>query len=82
MSNDKILITNINKIHTTKLGIVRIKRNLSLNVDDVVSWCKETITNKDNLITKKGKNWYITTKGCIITINASSYTIITAHKIK
>lgn len=30
------LLNNLAKIHTTELGIVRIKRNLSLNIDDVV----------------------------------------------
>ena len=33
-------------------------------------------------ITRKGKNWYITVEGCIITVNAHSFTIITAHKEK
>ena len=31
-------------------------------------------------ISKQGKNRYICIEGCIITVNASSYTIITAHK--
>ena len=30
-------------------------------------------------ITRKGKNWYCELKNIIITINAYSYTIITAH---
>ena len=30
-------------------------------------------------ISRKGKNYYIEADGCIITVNASSYTIITAH---
>lgn len=37
------LILNIEKLHTTDLGIIRIKRNLSLDVEDVVSWCREKI---------------------------------------
>ena len=36
------LLKNIDKIHTTELGLIRIKKNLSLIVDDLVSWCKET----------------------------------------
>ena len=47
----RILFDNIDRIHTTDMGVDRIKRNLSL-------------------------------EGCIITVNASSYTIITAHKEK
>ena len=31
---------------------------------------------------KKDKNWYVYIKDAIITINASSYTIITAYKRK
>ncbi len=32
----EILLTNIDKVHTTLLGIERIKRNLKLDIDDVV----------------------------------------------
>jgi hypothetical protein len=76
------LLNNLAKIHTTELGIVRIKRNLSLDIDDVVEWCKNKIISKNASITRKGKNWYITVEGCIITVNAHSFTIITAHKEK
>ncbi|MFV0382002.1 MAG: DUF3781 domain-containing protein, partial [Breznakia sp.] len=30
------LIVNIEKIHTTELGVARIKKNLKLDTDDVV----------------------------------------------
>ena len=73
---------NINKLHSTELGIQRIKKNLSLNTEDVVGWCKEKIVLSTAEITRKGKNWYVTVDGCIITVNAYSYTIITAHKEK
>jgi hypothetical protein len=76
------LIQNVNKIHTTPLGVLRIKKNLCLDTDDVVNWCKKKIKNKKSSITRKGKNWYINIDDCIITVNAYSYTIITAHKIK
>jgi len=72
---------DIEKIHTTPLGIMRIKRNLELDTDDIVSWCKKEIKKSKSKI-KKGKNWYIYSENSIITINASSYTIITAHKNK
>ncbi|MDE6662893.1 MAG: DUF3781 domain-containing protein [Lachnospiraceae bacterium] len=75
------LIKNIDKLHTTEMGIERIKRNLSIETADVVSWCKEKILNKDTLIERLGKNWYATVDNCKITVNAHSYTIITAHKI-
>lgn len=75
------LIKNIDKLHTTEMGVERIKRNLSIETDDVVAWCKEKILNKDALIERLGKNWYATVDNCKITVNAHSYTIITAHKI-
>ena len=74
------LLSNLDKIHTTELGMERIKRNLCLNVDDVVGWCKQKIQDKNSSIIRKGKNWYVNINDCEITINAYSYTIITAHK--
>ena len=62
------------------MGVERIKKNLSLETDDVVAWCREKI--KKALITRKGKNWYAGIDDCVITINARSFTIITAHKRK
>lgn len=73
------LLMNLDKLHTTELGMIRIKRNLSLETDDVVSWCKTRISSPNADIIQKGKNWYIKTDGCTITVNAHSYTIITAH---
>jgi hypothetical protein len=29
---------------------------------------------------RRGKNWYVSAENCVITVNAHSYTIITAHK--
>ena len=77
----KDLLSNLDKIHTTELGIERIKRNLCLDVDDVVGWCKEKLKNENNSSVRKGKNWYIRADDCEITVNVHSYTIITAHKI-
>ncbi len=74
------LLHNLDKIHTTELGILRIKRNLSLETEDVVAWCKGKITSSNASITRQGKNWYVTIDNCTLTINAHSYTIITAHK--
>lgn len=76
------LIQNMERIHTTTLGVERIKRNLSLDTNDVVEWCKSKIASKDACISRNGKNWYIHVDHCIITVNAYSYTIITAHKEK
>ncbi|MDE6102397.1 MAG: DUF3781 domain-containing protein [Ruminococcus sp.] len=75
------LIKNIDKLHTTELGIERIRNNLSIKTDDVVEYCRKMIMNKNVIIERNGKNWYVIIQGCRITVNAHSYTIITAHKI-
>lgn len=76
---DNELILNLDKLHTTELGVVRIKRNLDLDTDDVVVWCIPKIRSAQAVISRNGKNWYVRTEGCVITVNAYSYTIITAH---
>lgn len=81
MVNKSELLNNINKLHTTILGKERIKRNLGLTVKDEAGYCKALILKKNAIITKKGKNWYITVDNIILTVNSTSYTIITAHKI-
>ena len=81
MTNENDLLQNIDKIHTTEMGAERIIRNLELKTDDAVAWCKEKIGQSGD-ITRKGKNWYVNTDGAIITVNAHSYTVITAHKKK
>ena len=80
MANE--LLENLDRLHTTELGVIRIKKNLSLNVENVIEWCKEKISLSNAKIIIKGKNWYITIDNCIITVNAYSYTVITAHKVK
>lgn len=77
---DNLLVENIDKVHTTDMGAERIRRNLGLGEIDVVTWCKEEILKTDAAIERHGKNWYVHIDGCVITVNASSYTIITCHK--
>lgn len=81
-NKNTLIISNLDKLHTTDLGVDRIKRNLCLNVDDVVNWCRQKIQESNSNIIKRGKNWYIEVADCKITVNAYSYTIITAHKLK
>ena len=80
MANE--LLENLDRLQTTELGVIRIKKNLSLNVENVIEWCKEKISLSNAKIIRKGKNWYITIDNCIITGNSYSYTVITAHKVK
>ena len=74
------LLNNIDKIHTTDMGIDRIKNNLKINCD-VVDYCKKKILDKNSHIYKKGKNYYCEVDNILITINSYSYTIITAHML-
>ncbi len=76
----KDILENIDKIHTTELGILRISKNLSLENEDPVNFCKEIIKNSSSNATRLGKNYYINFNDIKITVNAKSFTIITAHK--
>ncbi len=76
------LIQNIEKLHTTPMGIERIRRNLSLGDVDAVEYCRGLILSKNAQIERRGKNFYVRVNGSEITVNALSVTIITAHKIK
>lgn len=82
MEDKQILLDNISKVHTTEMGIDRIKKNLKLNTNDVVEFCKNKILDMNCNIYKQGKNWYCEINNIKITINSYSYTIITAHLIK
>lgn len=80
MMNDKeILIKNIENIHTTPLGIERIRNNLNLDTYNVIEYCVDAINDDNSVVTKKGKNYYVRLRNTEITINSSSFTIITAH---
>ena len=78
----EVLLSNIDKVHTTEMGIDRIKKNLKLNTNDVVEFCKNKILDKNCNIYKQDKNWYCEIDNIKITINSYSYTIITAYLIK
>ena len=77
------LLKNLEKLHTTELGAIRIKRNLTLDERiDAVEFCKIKIADPKTRIERVGKNYYASTLIEVITINASKLSIITAHKIK
>ena len=82
MESKEILLSNIDKLHTTEIGIDRIKRNLKINTENVVKYCKEKILDNNCNIYKQGKNWYCEVDNIIITVNSYSYTIITSHTKK
>ena len=73
-------LSNLDKIHTTELGELRIKRNLELETDDVVKWCVKKIKKADKIV-RKGKNWYVYVGDFVLTVNAGSFTVITGRRV-
>jgi intein-encoded DNA endonuclease-like protein len=45
---------NLDKLHTTELGALRIRKNLDLSTSEVVEWCKEAIIQASLIM--MGKN--------------------------
>ncbi len=70
-----------NELHTTPLGAQRTahSKKTCLPACDVVAWCRAEIASAQAQIPRRGKNWYVGTPRCRITIHARSCTIITAH---
>ncbi len=79
MKDKELLIPHIDELHTTPLGVERIKRNLKFDSNDVVNYIKSLILEKNCIVYKKGKNFYCQFNQILITVNANSYTVITAH---
>ena len=75
----KTLLENIENIHTTEMGVERIQKNLGID-DEPVGYCILKLENPDSKVRKEGKNYYVEADNCIITVNSSSFTIITAHR--
>lgn len=74
------LLSNLDKLRITELGEQRIRKNLDLNVPSVVEWAKSRIRSPKAEITRVGKNYQALCENCRITVNASSFTVITAHR--
>ena len=74
----KVLLENVEKIHTTEMGVGRIQKNLGIS-EEPVSYCISKLKQDNSIVRKEGKNYYVDVDDCTITINSSSFTIITAH---
>ena len=80
------LIDCIDKLHTTELGAGRVRKNLGVDSSvagdaaDVVAWCRARITDPRAGLERRGKNWYAVVDDVVITVNATKFTIITAHR--
>lgn len=49
INTEDIVLNNLDKIHTTKMGFERIQKNLQLNTEDIVGWCIKQIAEKKML---------------------------------
>lgn len=78
----EILLSNMDKLHSTPMGIERISKNLKLDPGAAIKYCKSKIQDSRCNIYRHGKNWYCEIDNIKITVNSSSYTIITAHLTK
>lgn len=76
--NKQVLLDNIAQIHTTSLGMLRIQKVIDSN--DCISVIKSIINDRNSVVKKEGKNYYVYYESLIITINSFNYCIITAKK--
>lgn len=83
MEDRPALMRHLDALHTTPRGALRIQKNVcpSLPPDEVVAWCQARIASPHAVLTRRGKNWYVDVDGCLFTIHAGSYTLITAHRL-
>ena len=79
MSDKELLLSNIDNIHTTELGYIRIKNNLNIS-NNIIDYIKSLLLSDKCIINKKGKNYYALIDNIVITINSFNYSVITVHK--
>jgi hypothetical protein len=82
MTARQVLCSHLEQIHTTRMGEERIRKNLHLQQEDAVAYCKACILDPSAEIVDRGKNDYCTCSHTVITIHSHSFTIITAHRQK
>ena len=58
MQKKDIVLENMDKIHTTEMGVGRISKNLGIS-GDVVEYCKNKILKEESVVEHKGKNYYV-----------------------
>lgn len=78
---DNNILPDLSKLHTTPMGVKRIRRNLGLTNDDVVGLCRRALHSADMQCVRRGKNYYISNSDYVFTVNVASHTIITAHRL-
>lgn len=53
MKSDELRL-HLDQLHTTELGAMRIRRNLALDTDDVVVWCKMKASSSEAASKRNG----------------------------
>ena len=76
----EILLANLDKLHTTDFGKVRLQKNLLLREENPVLWAKGLIQRSETKISHKEKNFFLSDSYIVLAIHTSSYTIIIGHK--
>ncbi|NLT10005.1 MAG: DUF3781 domain-containing protein [Ruminococcus sp.] len=82
MDDKAALLSQLSRLHTTDMGAERIRKNLGLDCNDTVGYCCGIIEDGRSAVYRNGKNYYCELENIRLTVNAGSYTIITAHIIK
>lgn len=74
------LLQNLDKIHISKSGEVRIRNDFGLTIDNVLDWCKEKISDQAAIIERIGKSWFVYLGDYMITVDARRYHITGVQK--
>ena len=72
------MLNRVEELHTTPMGYIRIN-SIFQKDDECISYIKEILKDPSTDVIRLGKNYYLYCKDYIVTINASSFTIITAR---
>lgn len=78
----ELLEANIQQIHTTELGLIRIQKGIGFNPKECINMIREIISYQDTIVEKIGKNFYVYYNNMIITINSYNFCVITAKRGK
>ena len=75
------LLAALPRLHTTPLGLTRLRHNLCLSEDtDPVAFCRDLLSREDCTVLHLGKNLYCRAENVLLTIHARSYTLITGRR--
>ena len=82
LQEKETLLAALPRLHTTPLGLTRLRRNLCLSEDtDPVAFCRDLLSREDCTVLHLGKNLYCRAENVLLTIHARSYTLITGRRI-